>query len=260
MEALTGEINHRYFAGLLAIMVVLLHLRLVLLLMQPSDTEKKIAPQQIMEVALLVQPKPKTEVIKPPEPPKPTPKKPAAQKPVPKKPTPPKPVPKPKETKPPAAKKEPIKQKIGDIAQPKSVSKETFTPPPVLTNPFAKTEAPVSKPQAQIAAAKKPAVKSGSGDGSNKGGSSGVVPLVRVQPIYPMRATSRHIEGWVKIEFTVTAAGSVSNPVVVGASPPGIFDEAALDAIRKWKFKQKIVDGSPVAQRAVQVLKFKLMK
>ena len=70
---------------------------------------------------------------------------------------------------------------------------------------------------------------------------------------------SRHIEGWVKIEFTVTPEGNVSDPNVVAAEPEGIFDDAALNAIRKWKFKEKIVDGRAVAQKAVQTLKFKLL-
>jgi periplasmic protein TonB len=85
------------------------------------------------------------------------------------------------------------------------------------------------------------------------------VPLTRVQPKYPMRAANRHIEGWVKIEFTVTENGTVTNAVVVAAEPTGIFDDAALDAIAKWTFKQKIVNGKSVKQRAVQVLKFKLI-
>gem|GEM_PF-4333504 len=56
----------------------------------------------------------------------------------------------------------------------------------------------------------------------------------------------------------ITTMGTVIDPVVVGAHPSDIFNEAALIAIRQWKFKQKIVDGQPVEQRAVQTLQFKL--
>ncbi len=88
--------------------------------------------------------------------------------------------------------------------------------------------------------------------------SSGVVALFRVPPEYPARAANRHIEGWVKIEFTVQTDGSVDNPVVISAEPEEIFDEAALTAISKWRFKEKIVNGVAVTQRAVQIVKFNL--
>jgi len=90
--------------------------------------------------------------------------------------------------------------------------------------------------------------------------STGVIPLERFPPKYPMRAAKRHIEGWVKIEFTITKDGEVTDAVVVEAEPAEIFDEAALQAISKWKFKGKIVDGAAVTQRAVQTLQFKLAK
>ena len=88
--------------------------------------------------------------------------------------------------------------------------------------------------------------------------SSAVVALFRVPPEYPTRAANRHIQGWVTVEFTVQTDGSVADAVVVGAEPEEIFDEAALTAIRKWRFKEKIVDGIPVKQRAEQKLTFKL--
>jgi len=90
--------------------------------------------------------------------------------------------------------------------------------------------------------------------------STNVIPLVRIPPRYPMRAARRKIEGWVKIEFTITEQGTVKDPVVVASQPPNIFDRAALKAIRRWKFKPKIIDGVAFEQRAVQTLKFKLKK
>ena len=74
------------------------------------------------------------------------------------------------------------------------------------------------------------------------------IPLVTVPPIYPDRAASRGIEGWVVVEFDITPAGTVENPRVIDALPQGTFDRAALKAIRKWKFKPQIVNGNPVAQ------------
>lgn len=86
----------------------------------------------------------------------------------------------------------------------------------------------------------------------NVGGTGGFssdgeyLPIVKVAPVYPRRAQTRGIEGYVIVEFTVTKLGSVVNPVVVEAQPPGIFDNAALQAALKFKYKPKVVDGEPI--------------
>ncbi len=88
--------------------------------------------------------------------------------------------------------------------------------------------------------------------------STNVIPLVRIPPRYPSRAASRRIEGWVKIEFTITEEGTVKDAVVVDSDPKNIFDRAALQAIKRWKFKPKVIGGEAFEQRALQVLQFKL--
>lgn len=86
-----------------------------------------------------------------------------------------------------------------------------------------------------------------------------VVPLVRIAPQYPRRAAERGIEGWVLLEFTITAAGTVRNAVVVDAEPRGIFDREAIRAVEKFKYRPKIENGVPVERPGVQiVLTFKL--
>lgn len=90
--------------------------------------------------------------------------------------------------------------------------------------------------------------------------STNLIPLVRIPPRYPMRAQSRRIEGWVKVEFTITTTGTVKNAKVVESQPSSVFDRAALKAIARWKFKPKIIDGAAIEQRALQVLQFKLAK
>lgn len=72
------------------------------------------------------------------------------------------------------------------------------------------------------------------------------LPIVKVAPVYPRRAQTRGIEGYVLLEFIVTKTGAVSNPVVIEASPPGIFDRAAINAALKFKYKPKVVDGEPI--------------
>lgn len=90
--------------------------------------------------------------------------------------------------------------------------------------------------------------------------STDVTPLVRIPPRYPMRAASRRIEGWVKVEFTITKTGEVSDAVVVESHPSNIFNREALAAVKRWKFKAKVVDGKAYEQRAQQTLEFKLSK
>lgn len=78
------------------------------------------------------------------------------------------------------------------------------------------------------------------------------LPIVKVAPIYPRRAQARGIEGYVIVEFTVSKNGSVTAPLVVEAKPEGIFDQAAIDAAKKFKYKPRVMDGEPVAVAGVQ--------
>jgi periplasmic protein TonB len=96
----------------------------------------------------------------------------------------------------------------------------------------------------------------------NVGGSDrDVIPLVRIEPDYPARAASRGIEGYVVVQFTITPAGTIKDPKVVEAQPSGIFDQAAIKAVSKWKYNPKVEDGVAVERRGVQVkLAFKLEK
>ena len=88
---------------------------------------------------------------------------------------------------------------------------------------------------------------------------SDVVPIVRVNPQYPLRASERGIEGWVEVEFTISKLGTVKDPFVLNSHPSSIFDRSALKAIRKWKYNPKIEDGEPMERPGVQVrLKFDL--
>ena len=72
------------------------------------------------------------------------------------------------------------------------------------------------------------------------------LPIVKVAPTYPDDAVREGIEGHVLLEFVVTESGTVQDPVVLEAEPPGVFDQAALDAVGKFKYKPKVVDGEPV--------------
>ncbi len=71
------------------------------------------------------------------------------------------------------------------------------------------------------------------------------MPIVQVAPNYPRRAQMRGLEGWVTLEFTVTRQGTVRDPFVVESSN-SIFDSAAIDAVMRFRYRPRVIDGEPV--------------
>ena len=91
-----------------------------------------------------------------------------------------------------------------------------------------------------------------SGGLSLDSGDGDYLPIVKVAAVYPRRAQSRGIEGFVIVEFVVTKTGSVSKAKIVQAEPEGVFDRAALDAVAKFKYKPRVVDGVAMEVAGVQ--------
>ena len=77
------------------------------------------------------------------------------------------------------------------------------------------------------------------------------LPIVRVAPVYPARALSRGLEGFVDLSFTVTTTGSVEDPIVL-QSTSSLFERAAIRAVLKFKYKPRVVDGVPVSVPGVK--------
>ena len=84
-------------------------------------------------------------------------------------------------------------------------------------------------------------------------------PLKRtrtVAPDYPESARRRNVSGWVEVVFTVTPRGTVDDAEVRSSSPEEVFDDAALRAVRQWRFEPATKDGEAVATRTMVRLKF----
>jgi len=64
-------------------------------------------------------------------------------------------------------------------------------------------------------------------------------------PDYPADARAKGIEGYVVVGYDVTSAGRVSNARVLRAEPAGVFDAAAIGAVRTWVFNPPLIDGEP---------------
>lgn len=128
-------------------------------------------------------------------------------------------------------------------------------PPPVIDDPEFTSEFPGEGGGYRF----EPPESTGEGDPGDPATSGELLPIVKVQPVYPRRAQARGIEGYVVVEFTVTASGSVRDPRVVEAEPRGIFDRAAKEAARKFRYKPRRVNGEPTAVTGVRnVIRFEL--
>jgi TonB family protein len=93
---------------------------------------------------------------------------------------------------------------------------------------------------------------------------SGVVPATALElthyvpPEFPASARARAMSGWVDVQFMVLEDGSVSDISVVGADPAGQFEQSAMEAVRKWKYRPILRDGQPINQRARVRVRFAL--
>lgn len=55
-------------------------------------------------------------------------------------------------------------------------------------------------------------------------------------PVYPPKLLQQRIEGYVEVEFDVTAEGATARARVIAAMPRGAFEAASVAAIRRWRF------------------------
>ncbi len=80
---------------------------------------------------------------------------------------------------------------------------------------------------------------------------SPLVSIVRVQPVYPPRATALGLEGFVTVGYDVSPAGTVINVVVLESSHP-LFEKAAMAAAYRFRFKPRVVDGQPTGSTGMR--------
>lgn len=74
-------------------------------------------------------------------------------------------------------------------------------------------------------------------------------PIVRIEPRYPMSAARNGTEGYVLLSFSINKVGGVEDVVVIESEPGRVFDKEARRALRRWKYKPKIVNG--IAQKQI---------
>lgn len=79
-------------------------------------------------------------------------------------------------------------------------------------------------------------------------------------PEYPQSAFNQHISGSVVLTYTVDTSGVTRDVHVVEATPPGVFDNAAVTAVRRWRYAPMIVNGAAIEVPVRTQVRFELPK
>ena len=77
------------------------------------------------------------------------------------------------------------------------------------------------------------------------------LPIVKVAPMYPRRAQSRGLDGYCDLQFTVTPLGTTSDVSVIYCSS-SLFERASVQALLKFKYKPRVVNGTAIAVPGLQ--------
>lgn len=158
-------------------------------------------------------------------------------------------------------------------------------------SPAAPRAVPLADPAARQAAAPTPqqtitttptpgpAAAGGAGSGGGSGGGQGMgvgpssgsgagqggvavdrmpVPVRKIKPRYPMAARRTGQTGQVLLRLYVDQEGAVREVQVVRAEPPGVFDDAATEAVRKWRFEPAVSGGAAVGMWLTLPVRFAL--
>lgn len=150
-----------------------------------------------------------------------------------------------------------------DTAKPDK-PEDVETPPPELPEP--EFDTPDVSPDAMNMTAPKMSTQIAGPGLAGLGSDGEYLPIVKVAAKYPSRALQRGIEGYVVVKYTVTTNGSTKDPVVVegkklDGSDTTIFNRSAIKAAAKYKYKPRVVDGTPIEVPGVQTkITFKMAK
>ncbi len=200
--------------------------------------------------------------------------------------TPPEPLPKPVVSRNPVsikktpAPKQPVAETVPlDALNPDEPATLTDGPVPqtICAEPDSRPEGFPPGPQVDGVAGGQPGAGSGSGGGGNGagagagggfGGGGGpasgspvVTPLAygtNPPPPYPVTARRRGWEGKVLLRVEVSASGNVRNVVIEKSSGYTCLDEAAQQAVYRWRFKPALQNGRPVPAQVKVPIHFNL--
>ncbi len=78
----------------------------------------------------------------------------------------------------------------------------------------------------------------------------------RVSPVYPPAAQEAAVQGVVILECTVGPDGSVTDVTVLRSIP--LLDQAAIDAVRQWRYEPTLLNGEPITLVMTTTINFTL--
>ena len=155
-------------------------------------------------------------------------------------------------------------------AKPVKPPKPKASPPPRAAPPKVPSRS-VSRGGAGMATEPTVPARAGKGAGSGRavagakgasgtGGSSPAAYLSNPAPGYPDAARRQRQEGTVSLRVLVSASGEASQVVLAGSSGVSSLDQAALRAVRRWRFKPARQNGQPIRAWVRVPVRFKLSR
>jgi protein TonB len=177
---------------------------------------------------------------------------------------------------PPAPEPKPVARvEHANLVQPQIRNGQIFAPPAIPRNPYI-----ADRPEtlANVNVATMDTDSSGPG-GSNPFGSQSNHPVVREQvrgpvrvsglvvegmlvektmPVYPAIARASGTQGTVVLQATISRNGTIENLRV--ASGPAMLQQAALDAVKRWRYRPYLLSGEPVEVETTVNVVFKLQE
>lgn len=227
-EALTGKEQPRFIGKLLLTLVLLLHLWAAIWMLQPAEAVTMAQPM-IMEVSLVAAPSQQAAAVPIAQPKQAEPKKQPAKKPV--------------------KKKKQVTRKQMELPKPLSMADELLPAPSTAES----APAPVAASAAANVSSKMTADTAPFTE-ANFNANYGSNP----KPKYPGIATSRGWEGTVRLLVRVSAEGDSEEVTVQRSSGYDVLDEAAVEAVEKWKFMPAKRGDTPVSSSVVVPINFVL--
>jgi protein TonB len=80
--------------------------------------------------------------------------------------------------------------------------------------------------------------------------------IVQTRPEYPALAREAHIQGDVKIDAILDQQGNIIDMKIISGHP--LLYQAALDALKKWKYEPTYLNDKPIAVEVIVTIRFQL--
>ena len=167
------------------------------------------------------------------------------------------------ESRPPAAPAPPAppKAEVKPVIQPQPKADVIAPQPKIVIQPVSEpVAAAVEAPPAPVAAPapKAAAAPASAGSGPVSVGNLATNLMSGAPPAYPMGSRRKREQGTVVLRLVISPDGRVTDISVSRSSGYEALDDAALAAVRRWRWSPKMVDGRAVAITGLVTIPFVL--